>query len=163
MRAENPGLAGVRTEDIKAAIISEQTGRKVSGKTIQRQESLARKIEERLTPQWREAALADALSADAVGILADLDSDAQDRLHAAWRAQPLGKKETTEFLKKSTAEPAAEEDAKGPAPKPAAALASALRALRSYESKTEENPPSELDRQALGEIAETAEGLLGGR
>ena len=38
-----------------------------------------------------------------------------------------------------------------------------LRALRSYESKTEENPPSELDRQALGEIAETAEGLLGGR
>ena len=61
MRAENPGLAGVRTEDIKAAIISEQTGRKVSGKTIQRQESLARKIEERLTPQWREAALADAL------------------------------------------------------------------------------------------------------
>ena len=122
MRAENPGLAGVRTEDIKAAIISEQTGRKVSGKTIQRQESLARKIEERLTPQWREAALADALSADAVGILADLDSDAQDRLHAAWRAQPLGKKETTEFLKKSTAEPAAEEDAKGPAPKPAAAL-----------------------------------------
>lgn len=98
-----------------------------------------------------------------MGILADLDSDAQDRLHAAWRAQPLGKKETTEFLKKSTAEPAAEEDAKGPAPKPAAALASALRALRSYESKTEENPPSELDRQALGEIAETAEGLLGGR
>ena len=60
-------------------------------------------------------------------------------------------------------EPAAEEDAKGPAPKPAAALASALRALRSYESKAEENPPSELDRQALGEIAETAEGLLGGR
>ena len=147
MRAENPGLAGVRTEDIKAAIISEQTGRKVSGKTIQRQESLARKIEERLTPQWREAALADALSADAVGILADLDSDAQDRLHAL---MPL-------------LCPAAEEDAKGPAPKPAAALASALRALRSYESKTEENPPSELDRQALGEIAETAEGLLGGR
>ena len=113
MRAENPELSGVRTEDIKAAIISEQTGRKVSGKTIQRQESLARKIEERLTPQWREAALADALSADAVGILADLDSDAQGRLHATWRAQPLGKKETTEFLKKSTAEPAAEEDAKG--------------------------------------------------
>ena len=160
MRAENPGLAGVRTEDIKAAIISEQTGRKVSGKTIQRQESLARKIEERLTPQWREAALADALSADAVGILADLDSDAQDRLHAAWRAQPLGKKETTEFLKKSTAEPAAEEDAKGPAPKPAAALASALRALRRYESKAE-NPPSGLDRQVLEKISRTASRLLG--
>ena len=160
MRAENPELSGVRTEDIKAAIISEQTGRKVSGKTIQRQESLARKIEERLTPQWREAALADALSADAVGILADLDSDAQDRLHATWRAQPLGKKETTEFLKKSTAEPAAEEDVKGPAPKPAAALASALRALRRYESKAE-NPPSGLDRQVLEKISRTASRLLG--
>ena len=73
----------------------------------------------------------------------------------------MGKKEATEFLKKPTAEPAAEEDAKGPAPKPAAALASALRALRSYESKTEENPPSELDRQALGEIGEGAKGPLG--
>lgn len=41
MRVENPELSGMRTEDIKAAIISEQTGRKVSGKTIQRQESLA--------------------------------------------------------------------------------------------------------------------------
>ena len=40
MRVENPELSGMRTEDIKAAIISEQTGRKVSGKTIQRQESL---------------------------------------------------------------------------------------------------------------------------
>ena len=163
MRAENPALSGVRTEDIKAAIISEQTGRKVSGKTIQRQESLARKIEERLTPQWREAALADALSADAVGILADLEPAEQEELHAAWEAQGLGKKETTEFLKKSTAEPEAEEAEKVVEPKPAAALASALRALRRYESKAEENPPSELDRQALGEIAETAEGLLGGR
>ena len=162
MRAQNPTLSGVRTEDIKAAIISEQTGRKVSGKTIQRQESLARKIEERLTPQWREAALADALSADAVGILADLDSDAQDRLHATWRAQPLGKKETTEFLRKSTAEPEAEGDAKDAVPKPAAALASALRALRRYESNAE-TPPSELDRHALHEIAETASRLIQGR
>lgn len=30
MRVENPELSGMRTEDIKAAIISEQTGRKVS-------------------------------------------------------------------------------------------------------------------------------------
>ena len=162
MRAENPELAGVRTEDIKAAIISEQTGRKVSGKTIQRQESLARKIEERLTPQWREAALADALSADAVGILADLEPAEQEELHAAWEAQGLGKKETTEFLRKSTAEPEAEGDAKDAVPKPAAALASALRALRRYESNAE-TPPSELDRHALHEIAETASRLIQGR
>ena len=162
MRAENPALSGVRTEDIKAAIISEQTGRKVSGKTIQRQESLARKIEESLTPQWREAALADALSADAVGILADLEPAEQEELYAAWKVMALGKKDTTEFLKKVTAEPEAEGDAKDAEPKPAAALASALRALRRYESKAE-TPPSELDRHALHEIAETASRLIQGR
>lgn len=79
MRAENPELAGVRTEDIKAAIISEQTGRKVSGKTIQRQESLARKIEERLVPEWREAALSDALSADAKSRRAPMKSSSPHR------------------------------------------------------------------------------------
>ena len=57
-------------------------------------------------------------------------------------------------------EPAAEEDVKGPAPKPAAALASALRALRRYESKAE-NPPSGLDRQVLEKISRTASRLLG--
>ena len=162
MRAENPALSGVRTEDIKAAIISEQTGRKVSGKTIQRQESLARKIEESLTPQWREAALADALSADAVGILADLEPAEQEELYAAWKVMALGKKDTTEFLKKVTAEPEAEGDAKDAEPKPAAALASALRALRRYESKAE-TPPTELDWHALQEIAKTASRLIQGR
>ena len=113
MRAENPELAGVRSEDIKAAIISEQTGRKVSGKTIQRQESLARKIEERLVPEWREAALSDALSADAVNVLAKQSPEEQKRLYGAWEEQPLGKKETTEFLKKSTR---TEGDAERPRP-----------------------------------------------
>lgn len=162
MRAENPELAGVRTEDIKAAIISEQTGRKVSGKTIQRQESLARKIEEDLVAGWREAALSDALSADAVNVLAKQSPEEQKRLYGAWEEQPLGKKETTEFLKKSTAEPEPKETPKDPVPKPSAPLASALRALRRYESKAK-GTPSELDRQALAEIAETARKLLEGR
>lgn len=162
MRAENPELAGVRSEDIKAAIISEQTGRKVSGKTIQRQESLARKIEERLVPEWREAALSDALSADAVNVLAKQSPEEQKRLYGAWEEQPLGKKETTEFLKKSTAEPEPKETPKDPVPKPSAPLASALRALRRYESKAK-GTPSELDRQALAEIAETARKLLESR
>ena len=91
MRAENPELSGVRTEDIKAAIISEQTGRKVSGKTIQRQESLARKIEEQLVPEWREAALSDALSADAVNVLAKQSPEEQKRLYGAWEKQPSRK------------------------------------------------------------------------
>lgn len=162
MRAENPGLAGVRTEDIKAAIISEQTGRKVSGKTIQRQEALARKIEENLVAGWREAALSDALSAEAVGILAGLDPEEQERLHSSWKENPLGKKETTELLKKAVGKP------KGaPAPddspaRPATQLASALRALRRYELKAK-GAPGEPDRQALEEIARIAGGLIGRR
>lgn len=83
MRVENPELSGMRTEDIKAAIISEQTGRKVSGKTIQRQESLARKIEEDLVAGWREAALSDSLSADAVNALAKMEPDEQERLFSS--------------------------------------------------------------------------------
>ena len=159
MRTENPELAGVRTEDIKAAIISEQTGRKVSGKTIQRQESLARKIEEDLVAGWREAALADSLSADAVNALAKMEPDKQERLFSSWRENPLDKKKTTEFLKKATSKPSArpqhEEESK-----PSAPLGSALRALKRYESKAPEEP-SRLDRQALEEIARTANRLLG--
>lgn len=162
MRAENPELVGVRTEDIKAAIISEQTGRKVSGKTIQRQESLARKIEEQLVPEWREAALSDALSADAVNVLAKQDPEAQKRLYGAWEKHPLGKKETTEYLKRETSKPEPREKPKDSVPKPSAPLASALRALRRYESKAK-STPSELDRKALAEIAETARRLLEGR
>ena len=162
MRAENPELAGVRTEDIKAAIISEQTGRKVSGKTIQRQESLARKIEERLVPEWREAALSDALSADAVDALAKQGPEEQERLYVAWEKRALGKRETTEFLKRETDRPETRQTPKDPAPRPSAPLASALRALGRYESKAK-NPPSEPDKRALEEIAEAAGRLLGGR
>lgn len=162
MRTENPELSGVRTEDIKAAIISEQTGRKVSGKTIQRQESLARKIEEQLVPEWREVALSDALSADAVNVLAKQSPEEQKRLYGAWEKRPLGKKETTEFLKKSTAEPEPRETPKDPVPKPSAPLASALRTLRRYESKAK-STQGELDRKALAEISETARRLLEGR
>ena len=159
MRVENPELSGVRTEDIKAAIISEQTGRKVSGKTIQRQESLARKIEEDLVAGWREAALSDSLSADAVNALAKMEPDEQERLFSSWKEHPLDKKKTTEFLRKATSEPSAkprqEEEQK-----PSAPLGSALRALRRYESKAL-GEPSELDRQALEDIAGMADRLLG--
>lgn len=159
MRVENPELSGMRTEDIKAAIISEQTGRKVSGKTIQRQESLARKIEENLVAGWREAALSDSLSADAVNALAKMEPDEQERLFSSWKEHPLDKKKTTEFLRKATSEPSAK-----PRPeeeqKPSAPLGSALRALRRYESKAL-GEPSELDRQALEDIAGMADRLLG--
>lgn len=159
MRVENPELSGMRTEDIKAAIISEQTGRKVSGKTIQRQESLACKIEEDLVAGWREAALSDSLSADAVNALAKMEPDEQERLFSSWKEHPLDKKKTTEFLRKATSEPSANLQHKED-PKPSAPLGSALRALKRYESKAP-NEPSGLDRQALEEIAGMADRLLG--
>ena len=159
MRVENPELSGMRTEDIKAAIISEQTGRKVSGKTIQRQESLARKIEEDLVAGWREAALSDSLSADAVNALAKIEPDEQERLFSSWKEHPLDKKKTTEFLRKATSAPSANLQHKED-PKPSAPLGSALRALKRYESKAP-NEPSGLDRQALEEIAGMADRLLG--
>lgn len=42
MRAADPSLAGMRTEDVKARIVEEMTGHKVSGKTIKREEALGR-------------------------------------------------------------------------------------------------------------------------
>lgn len=159
MRVENPELSGIRTEDIKAAVISEQTGRKVSGKTIQRQESLARKIEEDLVAGWREAALSDSLSADAVNALAKMEPDEQERLFSSWKEHPLDKKKTTEFLRKATSEPSTK-PRQEEKQKPSAPLGSALRALKRYESKAL-GEPSELDRQALEDIAGMADRLLG--
>ena len=52
LRSEDPSLSGMRVDDVKAAIIERQTGRKVSGKTIAREERLARRIAEDLSPEW---------------------------------------------------------------------------------------------------------------
>ncbi len=41
LRSEDPSLSGMRVDDVKAAIIERQTGRKVSGKTIAREEEAA--------------------------------------------------------------------------------------------------------------------------
>ena len=167
MRAENPGLAGVRTEDIKAAIISEQTGRKVSGKTIQRQESLARKIEERLAPQWREAALVRrALGGRRGRSSPNLDPDAQERLYVGMaRREPLGKKETTEFLKKETARARRRSKTpKGPAPE--ARGRARKRPARAQALRVEDGrKPAERAGQAGARkrSPRRPEGLLGGR
>lgn len=83
MRKSDPSLKGVRTEDIKAAIISAHTGRKVSGKTVQRQERAARLVEEGLIPEWREEAIAGNLTDADIERLSKLDADEQRRLFAA--------------------------------------------------------------------------------
>ena len=83
LRKSDPSLKGVRTEDIKAAIISAHTGRKVSGKTVQRQERTARLVEERLVPEWREEAVAGNLTDADIERLSKLDPSEQRRLFSA--------------------------------------------------------------------------------
>ena len=77
LRAADPSLKGKRTEDIKAAIVTAQTGAKVSGKTIQRREALARKVESDLIEEWRAQALAGNLSDSRIRELASMDEDDQ--------------------------------------------------------------------------------------
>lgn len=83
MRKADPSLKGVRTEDVKAAIISAHTGRKVSGKTVQRQERTARLVEEKLIPEWCDDAVAGNLADADIERLSKMDPDEQRRLFEA--------------------------------------------------------------------------------
>lgn len=73
MRAENPELKGVRTAELKAAIIRNQTGRNVSPATIKRQEQTARRVEQGLTEDWRSEAIEGNLSDTDIATLAAMD------------------------------------------------------------------------------------------
>lgn len=99
LRDEDAGLSGMRTEDIKAKIISDQTGRQVSGRTIRRTEETARAIEEDLALGWRRAAEAGLLSEESVTLLSALPERAQQALHVKWSEKKMGKRETTCFLR----------------------------------------------------------------
>lgn len=104
MREEDESLAGMRTRDIKAAIITEQTGRLVSGKSIERQEAIADLIENNLASGWRSAADAGKLSNEAVKTLAKLPERDQQLLHVKWSELRLGKRDTTDFIRRSTSD-----------------------------------------------------------
>ena len=144
MRAADPSLSGVRTEDVKACIVEQMTGRKVSGKTIRREEAMAEKVAD-LVPEWREAADAGALSAKAVDALADADEATQRKAFERWSAAPLSKQATTELVASMTA-------AK---PAPDKRLAAAERALAGFAAR----PPKSItaaDAEAISRIAELA-------
>lgn len=103
MRESDPSLAGVRTDDIKAAIIGEQTGRRLSGKSIQRQEALAETIEGKLTSGWRKLADSGALSGEAIRLLAETPEKDQMKLHVKWVEDGgYGKRDTTDFIRRHT-------------------------------------------------------------
>ena len=99
MRAENPELKGVRTADLKAAIIRNQTGRNVSPATIKRQEQTARKVEQNLTADWRNEALEGNLSDTDIAALAAMDGDAQAKLYEEKSAAKAGKADTSKLIR----------------------------------------------------------------
>ena len=97
-RAEDESLSGVRTEDIKASIIEEQTGRKVSGRTILRQEAIANLIETRLIDSWREKADAGKLSASCIESIAELSEADQILLYDNLPDGCVSKSEITGYV-----------------------------------------------------------------
>lgn len=110
-RAEDDTLTGMRTEDVKAAIIAEQTGRKVSGKTIKRQEALAELIETRLIDAWRAKADEGLLSSAAIESLSELSETAQVMLYDELPERTTGKSELSRFVTEALSAKRAEEEA----------------------------------------------------
>mgnify|MGYP000878884042 CR=1 FL=1 len=96
-RAEDDSVKGMRTEDVKASIIEEQTGRKVSGKTIERQEALAELVETRLIDAWHQKAEEGMLSASAIEAIAGMPEAAQVALYDDLPEHPQSKSELMSF------------------------------------------------------------------
>lgn len=105
MREADPSLRGMRTEDIKAAIITAHTGKRIGGKTVQRQERTARLVEEALVPEWRKEAAAGNLSDADICRLSKMDPAEQRRLHASGGKPESPKKDPLESaLRKALAQ-----------------------------------------------------------
>lgn len=130
----------MRTADIKASMVYEQTGRTVSPKTIRREEKLAKVINESLSRHWAQEADEGRLSASSVDMLKDLPKEKQARLFAG-RPAGLNKKETTDYLKEKLG---VEEEADR-------RLVRILDDLRSYAS-SHLGEASSADRKAVAEI-----------
>ncbi|MDY6111843.1 MAG: ParB/RepB/Spo0J family partition protein [Ellagibacter isourolithinifaciens] len=144
MRATDPTVAGMRTEDVKARIVEEMTGRKVSGKTIKREEALADKVA-KLIPEWREVADSGELSAKAIDALERSGEATQRSAFDKWAESPRTKAATTELVASMTAsEPVADKR-----------LVSAEKALRRFVANLPKNP-SAADSEAIDRIAELA-------
>lgn len=151
LRESNPELRGQRTEDIKASIISQQTGRKVSGKTIKRQEDMAQRAAA-LGPGWQKLADCELLSADALRALEPMDETARNRAFAAVAVGGITKREITEVISSFTClDPN----------KPNRNLIRAERALAVYVS-AQNTPPNDRERELLASLRLNLSKLEGG-
>lgn len=148
MRAENPELKGVRTADLKAAIIRNQTGRNVSPATIKRQEQTARRVEQGLTEDWRSEAIEGNLSDTDIATLAAMDPDAQARLYKEKSSANAGRTATSKLIREAGG---AGTEAVGKL------VAKALKALRKAADAADEN--AAVDASQLDEIERCVRGL----
>lgn len=151
LRESNPELRGQRTEDIKASIISQQTGRKVSGKTIKRQEDMAERAAA-LGPGWQKIADRELLSADALRALEAMDPAEADKLCKAASAADITKREVTALITSATNQATDE---------PNPHLVRAERALAAYVSG-QNYPPNERERELLASLRLSLSKLEGG-
>lgn len=151
LRESNPELRGHRTEDIKASIISQQTGRKVSGKTIKRQENMAERAAA-LGPGWQKIADCELLSADALRALETMDPAEADELCKAASATDITKREVTALITSA---------ANQVTDKPNLHLVRAERALAAYVSG-QNYPPNERERELLASLRLSLSKLEGG-
>ena len=140
LRETDTRFSGMRSEDVKAAIVEDQTGKSVNGRTIRREEKLARVIKSDLSTHWAAEADAGRLSTTTVNILKDLPKEKQSRLFAE-RPPGLSKKETTEYLKLKLS-------IERPVDK---RLQRALDEIKSYASTTD-GKASEADRETIAEL-----------
>ncbi|MBU5406486.1 ParB N-terminal domain-containing protein [Paraeggerthella hongkongensis] len=147
LREDNPELAGVRSEDIKAAIITEQTGKKISGKTIQRQEARARKASA-LAPQWQAEIERAAVPDKAIDVLAKMDEGKQHRAFEAFEEGRPDAKSTVAFLKNFECSPEVEADLR---------LVKARAFLDAFAAGN--HAPNEADKEAIADIVRLASQL----
>lgn len=151
LRETNPELRGQRTKDIKASIISQQTGRKVSGKTIKRQENMAERAAA-LGPGWQKIADRELLSADALRALETMDPAEADELCKAASATDITKREVTALITSA---------ANQVTDKSNLHLVRAERALAAYVSG-QNYPPNERERELLASLRLSLSKLEGG-
>ncbi|MEA5020502.1 MAG: ParB/RepB/Spo0J family partition protein [Gordonibacter sp.] len=109
LREADPSLKGERTADLKAAIIEAQTGRTITGKTVLRQEAVARRVEDNLATPWQTLARAGELTDADINRLAKIDAKKQQTLYAKRAAKSLDKLQTSALIKEALGydEPAA--------------------------------------------------------
>lgn len=148
-RRENPNLTGKRTEDIKADILAEQTGRRVSGKTIKREEALAKTIERDLIDEWKSTANAGEISAKAIASLAALPRDEQSRIASEVALDGLSKRQRTDAVQAAI----------GSDPQPDRRLVQSRKGLASYASSLAGNA-TQADVETIGEIMRIARALM---